>query len=212
MIISLPFHNIVDCGLSSKFDRIAPLVPWLVPSRFLEAPQLTSFQGRLPLERSIIFWCSGLSKKLSAGAWTERNSSDDPWKESLPKQGGDEAMWPFFEYDASQVLGNMDFSVPPPGFDPTLPPPTGTTFANSEAWRCYNLYVLLLGGPPPDLSGPPPSGEFPPSGRNNFSKEPKLIFFKDPFGEYSEVDPYSGGYEPTASAQVRLQLHTKSSK
>merc|ERR1719175_189476 len=37
-----------------------------------------------------------------------------------------------------------------------------------------------------DLSVPPPSGEFPPS---------------DPFGEYSEVDPYSGGYEPTASAQ-----------
>merc|ERR1711874_615696 len=60
----------------------------------------------------------------------------------------------------------MDFSVPPPGFDPTLPPPTG--------------------GPPPDLSGPPPSGEFPPS---------------DPFGEYSEADPYSVGYEPTASAQ-----------
>ena len=30
--------------------------------------------------------------------------------------------------------------------------------------------------------------------------------FKDPFGEYSEVDPYSGGYEPTASAQVRFQL------
>merc|ERR1719397_606944 len=44
----------------------------------------------------------------------------------------------------SKVLGNMDFSVPPPGFDPTLPPPTG-------------------GPPPPDLSGPPPSGEFPPS-------------------------------------------------
>merc|ERR1712013_325367 len=43
----------------------------------------------------------------------------------------------------SKVIGSMDFSVPPPGFDPSLPPPTG--------------------GPPPDLSGPPPSGEFPPS-------------------------------------------------
>merc|ERR1719347_914587 len=33
----------------------------------------------------------------------------------------------------SKVIGSMDFSVPPPGFDPTLPPPTG-------------------GPPPPDLS------------------------------------------------------------
>ena len=25
----------------------------------------------------------------------------------------------------NQVIGSMDFSVPPPGFDPSLPPPTG---------------------------------------------------------------------------------------
>jgi len=45
-----------------------------------------------------------------------------------------------------KVLSNMDFSVPPPGFDPSLPPPSGGS-----------------GGPPPDLSAPPPSGEFPPT-------------------------------------------------
>merc|ERR1719291_180121 len=49
------------------------------------------------------------------------------------------------------------------------------------------------GIPPPGVSGTtegdqsaPPMGEFPPT---------------DPFGEYSESDIYSGGYEPTASAQ-----------
>ena len=39
--------------------------------------------------------------------------------------------WPFFPSD-DQVLGNMDFSVPPPGFDPTLPPPTGKTFPRGD--------------------------------------------------------------------------------
>ena len=34
-------------------------------------------------------------------------------------------------------------------------------------------------------------------------------FCSDPFGEYPEADPYSGGYEPTASAQVSRDLLTK---
>ena len=82
----------------------------------------------------------------------------------------------FFYFD-HQVLGNMDFSVPPPGFDPTLPPPTGNFCLFSEM---AGFMFLLSGGPPPDLSGPPPSGEFPPSGENsfpfhNFTEEPRWV-------------------------------------
>jgi len=45
---------------------------------------------------------------------------------------------------SNKVMGNMDFSMPPPGFDPSLPPPAGA---------------------PPSESGsaPAPMGEFPPS-------------------------------------------------
>ena len=80
----------------------------------------------------------------------------------------------------------------------------------------------ISGGPPPDLSGPPPSGEFPPSGAYEVyhglvcalasgffcdSQDSYVTkFCSDPFGEYPEADPYSGGYEPTASAQVSRDL------
>ena len=84
------------------------------------------------------------------------------------------------------------------------------------------LSNLISGGPPPDLSGPPPSGEFPPSGAYKIylglvcalasgffcdSQDSYVTkFCSDPFGEYPEADPYSGGYEPTASAQVSRDL------
>jgi len=87
---------------------------------------------------------------------------------------------------SQKVIGNMDFTVPPPGVPPpgvpaqfSLPPPGVPPPTGGEG----------LPVPPPgtDASVPPPMGEFPPG---------------DPFGEFSEGGAdYYGGYEPTAEAQ-----------
>jgi hypothetical protein len=37
-----------------------------------------------------------------------------------------------------QVLGNMDFSVPPPGFDPSLPPPIGEDASKYNKYKYRN--------------------------------------------------------------------------
>lgn len=84
---------------------------------------------------------------------------------------------------SQKVIGNMDFSVPPPGVPPpgvpppfSLPPP-GVPPPGSDS----------LSAPPPGAEAPPPMGEFPPG---------------DPFGEFGEGGgEFYGGYEPTAEAQ-----------
>jgi len=89
---------------------------------------------------------------------------------------------------SQKVIGNMDFSVPPPGVPPpgvpppfSLPPP-GVPPPGTD--------VISVPPPGTESSLPPPTmGEFPPG---------------DPFGEFGDgggADFYGGGYEPTAEAQ-----------
>ena len=110
--------------------RTALPVLWLVPSQSLAAPPQTSFQGHPPLERSrkrfdvVDHWFENLQELEPSGIQVMTHEKRIyPTKVEMKP-------WSFFQ-DYEQVLGNMDFSVPPPGFDPTLPPPTGKTFTKS---------------------------------------------------------------------------------
>ena len=71
----------------SLFVRIALLALWLVLSQSLVGLQQTSFQDHPPLERFQPVDPLLISRFFSAGTWTKWNSSDDPRKESVSKQG-----------------------------------------------------------------------------------------------------------------------------
>ena len=71
----------------SLFVRIALLALSLVPSQSLVGLQPTSFQDHPPLERFQLVDPLLSSRVFSAGTWTKWNSSDDPRKESVSKQG-----------------------------------------------------------------------------------------------------------------------------
>ena len=87
---------------------------------------------------------------------------------------------------SNKVLSAMDFSVPPPGFNASVPPP---------------------GLPPPTIptANSSDNNDFNPAGDQSELRVHMILTNKiaDPFHEYSE-DNMMGGFEPTASAQWSL--------
>ena len=81
-------------GLSSKLCQNRTAGPLTGSIPILGGSSADKLSGPPPARKvsSCTSWCSGSSKQYSSGARTKRNSSDDPWKEGLPKQGWDKAM------------------------------------------------------------------------------------------------------------------------
>jgi len=103
------------------------------------------------------------------------------------------------------VMMDKILSGPPPAKRDSEP--SGITVMTHEK-RIYSNKVMTsmdFSVPPPGFSLPPPG--IPPPGvtgsSDNGQTVPPMGEFPptDPFGEYSEGDIYTGGYEPTASAQ-----------
>ena len=93
----------------------------------MAAPPQTSSQACLPLERSHLALVDAVDHQSNILQELEPSGIQVMTHEKrvYPSKVGIK-LWLFFHF-VDQVLGNMDFSVPPPGFDPTLPPPTGRT-------------------------------------------------------------------------------------
>ena len=161
----------------SLFVRIALLALSLVPSQSLVGLQPTSFQDHPPLERFQLVDPLLSSRVFSAGTWTKWNSSDDPRKESVSKQGCYLKKKYYSSILITRCLAIWTFQCLHLVLTPPYHLPLVTFAFFSEM---AGFMFLLSGGPPPDLSGPPPSGEFPPSGENsfpfhNFTEEPRWV-------------------------------------
>ena len=166
-------------GLSSKLCQNRTAGPLTGSIPILGGSSADKLSGPPPARKvsSCTSWCSGSSKQYSSGARTKRNSSDDPWKESVSKQGCylKTKYYSFILITRCLAIWTFQFLhlvLTPPYHLPLV------TFAFFS--EMAGFMFLLSGGPPPDLSGPPPSGEFPPSGENSFhftifTEEPRWV-------------------------------------